>query len=321
MALKIYRKDSTPSVLTFTLPGLVLENTSSDPGQGPGLNVLTEDVLTNWLHDSAHLDLAQPQMKADARQIMEAFQPYYDKGPESWQKFADQAKGKLQGFDLGEVKMNFGQGGIFGLLFFAWIGYAGMCISVFLFLALCVLKRTFARARDEIESGQWTPPNPAPLRLTLSNSDMLSVALFLLALAAVYLVAQSVPFVGVFLLLGILLIGTRQLTSRLQIQKAREGGLWPQSGELPTLEHVKHLAQAGEKILAIKLYRQIHGVPLADAKAAVEKLAGHSTPPLHAEGPPKAALQWYQVSKRVSKLALWIIVVLFFLIVGILLMR
>jgi ribosomal protein L7/L12 len=43
-------------------------------------------------------------------------------------------------------------------------------------------------------------------------------------------------------------------------------------GERATLEQVKGLAQAGERKLAIKLYRQIHGVSLADAKTAVEKL-------------------------------------------------
>jgi ribosomal protein L7/L12 len=84
-----------------------------------------------------------------------------------------------------------------------------------------------------------------------------------------------VPWLGGLLFLAILLIATFQLSSRRQIQQARENGLWPQPGEVPTLEHVKGLAQAGEKILAIKLYRQIHPVSLVEAKAAVEKLAGH----------------------------------------------
>jgi ribosomal protein L7/L12 len=34
--------------------------------------------------------------------------------------------------------------------------------------------------------------------------------------------------------------------------------------------------QSGEAILAIKLYRQMHGVSWGDAKAAVEKLAAQS---------------------------------------------
>jgi hypothetical protein len=81
--------------------------------------------------------------------------------------------------------------------------------------------------------------------------------------------------------------------SRQQIQRARAKGLWPQLGELPTLEHVKRLAQAGEKILAMKLYRQIHGVSLVDAKAVVEKLAGEaksSVEPLTSPMPKPAAV-------------------------------
>jgi predicted Ser/Thr protein kinase len=69
-------------------------------------------------------------------------------------------------------------------------------------------------------------------------------------------------------LAGLVLI----LYSRQQIQQARKNGLWPQLGDIPTLDHVKRLAQAGEKILAIKLYRQIHNASLADAKVAVDKL-------------------------------------------------
>jgi hypothetical protein len=72
--------------------------------------------------------------------------------------------------------------------------------------------------------------------------------------------------------LAIILIFALQRYSRQRIQQARTKGLWPQLGELPTLDHVKGLAQAGEKILALKLYRQIHHVSLMDAKTAVEKL-------------------------------------------------
>ena len=39
------------------------------------------------------------------------------------------------------------------------------------------------------------------------------------------------------------------------------------------LQDVQRLADAGEKILAIKLYREIHRVDLRTAKEAVEKLA------------------------------------------------
>ena len=73
---------------------------------------------------------------------------------------------------------------------------------------------------------------------------------------------------------GMSLTSALQSHSRRQIKQARAKGLWPQLSDFPTLDHVKRLAQASEMILAVKLYRQIHHVSLADAKAAVEKLAG-----------------------------------------------
>jgi serine/threonine protein kinase len=65
----------------------------------------------------------------------------------------------------------------------------------------------------------------------------------------------------------------KKLTPR-EIRLARERGLWPPLGEQPSLEHVKRMLQAGETIMAIKLYREIHGVSLAVAKAVVDNLAG-----------------------------------------------
>ena len=66
----------------------------------------------------------------------------------------------------------------------------------------------------------------------------------------------------------------QELHNRTRIQQARERGIWPQLGEIPTIEHVRRLAQAGEKALAIKLYRQICHVSLKDAKEIVQGLAG-----------------------------------------------
>jgi Tfp pilus assembly protein PilF len=77
--------------------------------------------------------------------------------------------------------------------------------------------------------------------------------------------------------------------TRWEIRHARERGLWPPLGEDPTLEHVKRMVQAGETIMAVKLYRQIHGGSFADAKAAVEKLASGSAPPQDAKAQAAAA--------------------------------
>jgi len=51
----------------------------------------------------------------------------------------------------------------------------------------------------------------------------------------------------------------------------RNGDL-PNTGAGGTLEDVKRLAEAGEKIAAIKLYRQIQNVGLREAKEAVEQM-------------------------------------------------
>jgi hypothetical protein len=275
MALKIYRKDTTPAALTFTLPGMRLENDSHDPGQGPGVRVLTLDVLTNWLHDIVGLDVAQLQVQSEARQLMELLKPYYDAVPLSWEELNTKARTTLSSFDLSEIKSNFGEGGIFGSLFFVWLAVPGVCLSLFYSLAVRSIKRTYAEAHAEITAGCWAPPKVVPVRFPHS---LLGLVLCLVLITVAFAVegqfkGKTGALVGILLGLGILMVVALQLHARRQIHQVRAKGLWPQLGEVPTLDHVKRLAQGRENILAIKLYRQIHGVSLADAKAAVEKLA------------------------------------------------
>ncbi|QQR89769.1 MAG: ribosomal protein L7/L12 [Myxococcales bacterium] len=59
---------------------------------------------------------------------------------------------------------------------------------------------------------------------------------------------------------------------RNQENKLKRQGLIPTT-ETPTLDHVHRLIADGEKIHAIKLYRQIHNVSLKEAKEQVEQLA------------------------------------------------
>jgi len=66
-------------------------------------------------------------------------------------------------------------------------------------------------------------------------------------------------------------IGTIQ--TRQQIQRARARGVWPPLGQIPTDEDLRRLVKAGEKLLAIKMCRQIHNMGLTEAMAVVEKLA------------------------------------------------
>ncbi|MGC9941969.1 MAG: hypothetical protein ABSE48_09045 [Verrucomicrobiota bacterium] len=53
---------------------------------------------------------------------------------------------------------------------------------------------------------------------------------------------------------------------------ARESGLLPPRGHA-TMADVERLARAGHKIAAIRCYREIHNVGLAEAKKAVEDLS------------------------------------------------
>jgi hypothetical protein len=159
---------------------------------------------------------------------------------------------------------------------------------IYEYFMLGAIRRAYTAALLEIVDGRWTPPKAAPpfptaikvlvglLALSLACSVASSVAKFNgkgNLDAAIVMVNLSSMLLVNFSLAVILIVALR-FYSRQRIQQAREKGLWPQLGDLPTLEHVKALAQAGEMILAMKLYRQIHPVSWLDAKAAVEKLAG-----------------------------------------------
>ena len=60
--------------------------------------------------------------------------------------------------------------------------------------------------------------------------------------------------------------------NRSKIKRAQASGLYPKRGQ-GTDEDVKRLLSHGQKIMAIKLYREIHDVGLKDAKEAVERIA------------------------------------------------
>jgi ribosomal protein L7/L12 len=64
------------------------------------------------------------------------------------------------------------------------------------------------------------------------------------------------------------------IQTRQKVQRARQRGLWPPLDQIPTDADVERLAEAGERVLAIKMCRQIHGMGLAEAKAVVERMAG-----------------------------------------------
>ncbi len=59
--------------------------------------------------------------------------------------------------------------------------------------------------------------------------------------------------------------------SRLRESRLRSQGVLPARGE-ETMDDVRRLVAEDRKVLAIRVYRLIHGVGLAEAKAAVEAL-------------------------------------------------
>jgi tRNA A-37 threonylcarbamoyl transferase component Bud32 len=284
MALKIYRKDSPVAMLTFTLPGLRIENDSRDPGQyGQTISALNFDRLIHWLHDSLGLDVAQPQPQVEARQLMELFESFRDTAPGSWSQLTAKSATALRNFEAGGSNFapvtEFGGG---GPLLFAVVIVPGVCVCLFYLLAFPMYKRTFAEARAEIEAGRWTPPDVLLFRIPAVFWVLLVLGFITLVFAVVGQFRFKPGVLdGMLLGLGILGIVLIKLHTRRQlqqywsrqIQQALERGLWPQEGENPTLEHVKRLAQAGEKNLAIKLYHQVRAVSCKDARAAVENLA------------------------------------------------
>ena len=63
--------------------------------------------------------------------------------------------------------------------------------------------------------------------------------------------------------------------NRARIRRLRQSGLYPPQGQ-GTLADVERLVHLGKRIAAIKLYREIHGVGLKEAKTAVDRLARDS---------------------------------------------
>ncbi len=73
-------------------------------------------------------------------------------------------------------------------------------------------------------------------------------------------------FLVISIVLCLMLIGVR-----LQVAKARRSGIYPQKGEA-TMEDVKNLISSGNHLLALRAYREIHGVSLKQAKKEIERL-------------------------------------------------
>jgi hypothetical protein len=75
------------------------------------------------------------------------------------------------------------------------------------------------------------------------------------------------------LVFALVLILVRNFYVYRRVKVARKKGLWPAKGIHANDDDVRRLINAGEIILAMRLYRQIHQSSLLDAKAGVARLA------------------------------------------------
>jgi ribosomal protein L7/L12 len=69
----------------------------------------------------------------------------------------------------------------------------------------------------------------------------------------------------------VVLVAVLGLAARLRVAAARRSGLLPAAGQ-STMSDVERLVSMGERVWAIRCYREIHSCGLAEAKRAVEGL-------------------------------------------------
>jgi len=142
-----------------------------------------------------------------------------------------------------------------------------------------------ARARRELEKfpvgmvvmARCNPKNPVEAVLDRSGSVAgISLLLLGLALMAAPLgvagrfglpVLPLAAIVAIVAALALLLDGA----SRNRLQRARLAGLYPGAGQGNDGD-VERLARQGEKLLAIRLYRELHGTDLKAARRRIEEL-------------------------------------------------
>ncbi len=98
------------------------------------------------------------------------------------------------------------------------------------------------------------------------------------ALVSVALSWSTGGFINALVHMGLVLLAITQLISPTPVERfeqkiaaLRQQGIYPPEGQ-GTDEDVKRLAKAGHRIFSIRLYRQIHNVPLKQADEAVKRL-------------------------------------------------
>jgi ribosomal protein L7/L12 len=69
----------------------------------------------------------------------------------------------------------------------------------------------------------------------------------------------------------VVLVLVSQAVVRLRVYAMRRAGIYPAAGQA-TMADVERLVRAGQYIWAIRVYREIHDVGLAEAKKAIDDL-------------------------------------------------
>jgi hypothetical protein len=281
VSLIVHHTNTEPEVMEVVLPGLRAKYRFPATNSWDYTFILDKDSLVEWLHKAAGLDPAAPKFQLEAGQIYALLKAYELQPPQTVKEFVNLAKADLRDFWFGGCQggsFSFG-GGSPMVLLWALLG----ATLVYIIFATWVSERFYGAAWVEIAAGRWTPQKRRPNRLASWSHEIKAgvTALVLLGLmswgAAVCFGSDSYVSAGVVLVaaLGVFLSFGQSLYARWAVRRARVQGLWPALGEIPTVEHVKRLAQKGEKRLAVKLYRQICPVSLKNAKELVEGLAGH----------------------------------------------
>ena len=279
LSLMVYRMGAEAATMKIELPSMRAEYPLSATNQqsGPVTVVLDKDALNNWLQQQAGLDVTKPGFRKQADEIYALLRNCNSAPPNTAAEFRNMAEKELRDFTLAGWTANgtFNEGTfLFRVKNWTWIilGLLPLEASIYMVMAWLAMRAVYRLGWEEIRMGRWTPT--PTVRKGMPQAMQLLIGL-LVATPCVGFIGANDP--SAFLLLtgsaGVILCSILYLYSQQQIKKARELGLWPQLGELPTDEYVRRLAHAGETILAIKLYRRLHhGVSLLDAKAAVERL-------------------------------------------------
>jgi len=125
---------------------------------------------------------------------------------------------------------------------------------------------------------RYNPADPAEAVLERGAAGgfwfiLFGLACWIVPVIAALQIGLSWPLIAVVLGALVLVPTVLLLGSRSSLQQARSRGLCPPAGSGSDAD-VAALAARGEKILAIQLYRELHGGGLKEAKEAVETMVG-----------------------------------------------